>query len=238
MICKKIFNKTCLQSMLAVSMLLLVSSCARKIHITHNSFANIRSIPQGFAFNSSFAVETINKETPMLAQEIAQKIGHILENKGYVIKDDTHADYYLIFDYDMEQSKKTVNVEKYIPGETITSYGSVLSNGKAKIYEGQTHTPGSFVYVPEVHTFFTKSITIQVFDAQSYRQQTKHEPLWQGSAVCCDEHDDLRDTLDYLLVTALKYFGRNTQKYIETTVSSDDKEVSTLRTELFSLPKN
>ena len=233
MISKIFLTRSSIKTIMAVSCLLLLTSCARQIHITHNSFANTRSIPQGFPMQTSFTVEPISNKDPMLCSEIAHKIEHILQNKGYCIEDELDTRYYVLFDYQMERSKKTVNVEKYIPGETITSYGSVFDRKGAKVYQEETLTAGKFVTVPEVRTFFTKSILIQVYDARSYREHTKSTPLWQGSAACCDENDDLRDALDYLLVISLKYFGKNTQKTIETTVSSDDENVTRLRTEIF-----
>lgn len=213
---------------------LLLSSCAHNIYISHNSFADTKAIPLGFPHFTSFTVEPLNHKDPMLSQEITTKIEHLLEKNGYIIEEEMHTHYYVLFDYHMEQFEKTVTVEKYVPGQTITSYGSVLSNGKAKLYQGQTQTAGSFVSVPEVHRFFNKTLTIQVYDAKEYRNDAHAKPVWKETAKCCDENDDLRDSLDYLLITAFEFFGRNTQKNIETIISSDDKDIVALRQELFN----
>lgn len=221
-------------SLILMVMALLLSSCAHNIYISHNSFADTKAIPLGFPHFTSFTVEPLNHKDPMMSQEITTKIEHLLEKNGYLVEEEMHAHYYVLFDYHMEQFDQTVTVEKYVPGQTITSYGSVLSNGKAKLYQGQTQTAGSFVSVPEVHRFFNKALTIQVYDAKEYRNDAHAKPVWKETASCCDENDDLRDSLDYLLITAFEFFGRNTQKNIETIISSDDKDVSELRQELFN----
>ena len=215
-------------------LLILLPACGHKICIKHNAYANTKHIPQGFPYFSSFTVETVNHDDPMLSQEITHKIEHMLQKNGYCIQHESKAHYYVLFDYHMKRTKKTIPVEKYIPGKTIISHGSELVNGRAKLYQEETQTPGSWIYVPEEHTFFTKSIIIQVYDAQHYRTGSKPTPIWQETANCCDENGDLRDSLDYLLVTAFKYFGKNTQKNIETTISSDDKDVAELRADVFN----
>lgn len=216
-----------------VILALMLTSCAHNIHISHNAYANSKAIPQGFKTNSSFAVGHVTGESSMLSQEVAHKIECILASKGHSVQSEKLADYKLVFDYDMTQSKKTVYVDEYIPGKTITTYGSTYDHGHTQLYEEKTQESGKIVSVPEVRTYFNKSLMLQVYDAQYSKAYHKQAPLWQGSAACSDQEDDLRDALDYLLVTAFKSFGRNTQKNLEITVSSDDKDVAVLRSELF-----
>ena len=224
----------CIRSFSSLALTLLLTSCAHTIYINHNAFANIKEIPTGFSPLSSFAVKPISQKDTMLNQEIADKIEHILSHHGYSIKDDLHADYYLLFDYHMNRAERTIHVGKYIPGQTITSYGSSIHHGKAKFYTNETETPGTYAYIPETHVVFTKSITITVYARQEYIDSKNAHALWQETAVSCDENDDLRDSIDYLLITAFKYFGKNTQKNLKTTISSNDKDVSSLRAAVFN----
>lgn len=212
---------------------LLLTSCAKKINISHMSYANKQTIPQGFPLGSSFVIESLHHENTMIEQDIAHKIELILQNKGYSTKESHQAQYCLLFNYRIQQTKKTADVVTYVPGKVINSYRSVVSNGNTKLYQDRIETPGKFVTVPEVHILFTKSVVIQIFDAQSFRQESAPRLIWQGSAQYCDENNDLRDALDYLLITSLRDLGIDTQKNILTTISSDDKEILQLHNQLF-----
>jgi len=212
---------------------LLLTSCAKKINISHMSYANKKAIPQGFPLGSSFVIESLDHENTMIEQDIAHKIELILQDKGYSIKESHLAQYCLLFNYRIQQTKRTEDVVTFVPGKVINSYRSAISNGNTKLYQDRIETPGKFVTVPEVHILFAKSIVIQIFNAQSYRQESAPRLIWQGSAQYCDENNDLRDVLNYLLITALRDIGIDTQKNVITTISSDDKEILQLHNQLF-----
>lgn len=226
-------NNSLVSIVVILALPLLLTSCAKKINVSHMSYANKKVIPRGFSLGSSFAIEALHHENTMIEQDIAHKIELILQNKGYSIKEYHQAQYCLLFNYQIQQTKRTEDVITYVPGKVIHSCRSVISNGNTKLYQDRIETPGKFVTVPEVRIFFTKSIVIQIFDAQSYRQESTPRLIWQGSAQYCDENNDLRDTLNYLLITSLRDFGIDTQKNIRTTISSDNKEVVQLQNQLF-----
>lgn len=214
--------------------LLILTGCPRQFNITHNAFANTRYIPHGFPIGCSFTVEPMNGvNDPMMNQEIKCKIEHILQNKGYIILQDRgQSQFYIVFDYRMESSKKTVDVTQYIPGETVTSHSRKLKPGHTTEYEDQTtYTQGKFVKIPKVCDFYGKSLFIQVYDTRNAHLT----PVWQGSAECNDRYEDLRDSLDYLLITSLRHFGYNTQKTIETSIYSDNEDVIKLRENIFHM---
>lgn len=207
--------------------LMLLTGCGRNLHITHNTFADTQNIPRGFPLNSSFYVSSSTEDKKLLTKEIVQKITWILEDKGYTVTDKETADYHLTFDTKMTQETGTRSVLTYIPGDVQTTTGCVLGQG-AVTYQEQTETPGKFVYVPEKYTYFSRKLSIHVYDLGQ-----ENEEVWQGSAFSDGESGDLRDIIDYLLVSSFKYFGKNTQKKIHTSISTKNKEVKALRENLF-----
>jgi len=208
---------------------LLLASCAKKINISHASFANKKAIPRGFPLGTSFAIKSLKKKNGMIEQDLTNKIELILQNKGYTVQNKSQAHYYLIFDYRIQETKKTEDIITFIPGKVVNSYRTIIRKGKTKLYQESLETPGKFVTVPEVHILFNKSLVIQIFKAEAYQQEDTSPLIWQGSAQYCDDNDDLRDTLNYLLIISLRDFGIDTQRNIETAIDSNDKEVLNLK---------
>lgn len=212
-----------------LGLVLFLPACFHKIQITTNTLANRSFIPQGFAKGASFFIKPLNTENKMLAQETSEKLEFVLKHKGYTITQDLEtADYYLIFSLSMSNSKSTIHVPKYVPGTIITD----LFRSSSKITSFDTYT-----YVPEEHTFYTKIMVIQVYDAKAYRETKKEEQVWEGTATTTSEVDDLRDATDYLLFTSFRYFGKNTQKQINTSIDYDAKEIKEFRKGIFPQPQ-
>lgn len=209
--------------------LILFCSCARQVSITSNSFADIQEIPYGFPDGCSFFILAAQNDNQMLSKEIAYKIEKIIEDKGYIISDAENADYYLIFTFGMTHSKATINTPKYIPGRTQTTTGSVYGCGGYAGYQEQTQTSGSVIYMPEEYIFFHRMLQINVYNAEQYRNTKQESQIWQGSACSTGESSDLRNIMDYLLITAFKHFGENTKKDVHTEMSSDNKEIKRFR---------
>jgi len=204
---------------LLLIIVLALPSCMKRVSISTNTFLNSRSIPDGFSPKSSFSIAPLKQSNNQLFEtEIENKIIKILQNKGYVVTDPDHADYYLIFDFGMTSSKQVVNVPKYVPGQSQTRSGNVYNGWKAANYNETSTSSGSIVYVPEEQTLFTRSLHLTVYDASLYKQKNQEEQVWQGSAASTGEDADLRDILDYLLVSVFKNFGKDSKKMINENV--------------------
>jgi hypothetical protein len=227
--------------------LMFFCSCARQISITSNAFADLQSIPYGFPMKSSFFIITGQNDyshltdqkiiigqndNPMLSKEVTHKIGKVLEEKGYLVDNIDNADYYLVFNFVMTSSKATMNVPLYIPGPTQTTQGNIYGYGGYVGYQQQTQTSGSYIYVPKEYVFFHRGLYLQVYDAKLCREKKQEAQLWQGSAISSGDSSNLRDIMNYLLITAFKYLGKNTQKDICANMSSNNKKVKKLRNSL------
>lgn len=233
----KLFSKSNLKKMLLGVVLVSLTACQR-IYITTNSFADTEAIPCGFPKGSSFSIGFVytnnelisNDIAEMISKEVNRKITKILQDQGLVItKDAASADYNLIFSFGMTSFTSTVSVPVYIPGQAQYTNGSVYGNGGYVQYNQQTQSSGSFIYVPKQCTYFNRSLVIQVYDARLFRENEQQKQLWNGLAISTGESCDIRDIIDYLLVTAFKHFGKSTQKNIETSMYRENKEVSKLK---------
>ncbi len=209
--------------LLSISILLL-SSCGKDtgMRITTNTFANKEIIPRGFKPNSTFSITAKQKGDQLFIQEVSQKIATLIKDQGFSVKTTGKADYDLIFSFGMEKSTHTRDVPVYVP-----DYGPwYYYNYYAPYRYGYGYR---VTYVPEEYTLFNKILLIEVYKNSS----GKKEPVWQGTAHSYEEDSDLRDAIDYLLVTIFKHFGRNTQKYINTRMEETNQDVQRLREEYF-----
>jgi len=211
-------------------LIILLSACGKRIHVTSNTFADTQIIPRGFPKYCTFYIEHDKK---LLSKEIAQKISWILEEKGYRIVDQAHADYYITFDAKLTSEKRVTNVAQWVPGEKQTTTGCVHGDKRHECqgtisYQEETETAGKIVYVPQEYIVFHRKLFVQAYD-------TAHkEQIWESSAISTGESDDLRDIIDYLLVTAFKQFGRSSHHKIESSLRTKDEEVTALRRDIFS----
>lgn len=217
--------KICKLILLNISIILLVS-CAREtgMRITTNTFANKEIIPDGFKKDATFSISAKQKNEQLFSQEVSKKIATILKDKGFTAKT-TSADYNLNFSFGMEKSIHTRDVPVYIP-----DYGPWHYRRRHFNY-GYNYR---IAYVPEEYTLFNKILLIEVYK----NNNGKKEPVWQGTAHSYEEDSDLRDAIDYLLVTIFKHFGHNTQKYVNTKMEENDKKVKRLRQEYFQPIEN
>ncbi len=209
--------------------ILLLPACGKQLRIKSNTFADAHVIPQGFPAGSAFSITPLQEDNRFLAKELTQKIGTILTQKGHHVTKTPFAQYHLEFSYDIRTATRTVTVPHYVSGPAQITQGTVCGTGGCMVYQEETQTPGALVYTQEEESYFITSLSIEVYDTQDVE-------IWQGSASTASDSNDLRDTLDYLLITAFKHFGKNTHKEIYNSVNYSNKEVDRLRKERVSLP--
>jgi hypothetical protein len=213
--------------------LAFLCSCTRHYSISVDTYADRQFIPNGFRAGSSFAIFPAKDENPMFSKEVSQKISQILQDRGYRVESVKKADYVLIFNSAMTSTTTQINVPRYIPGQTQTTSGSVYGNrGYGGSYSEKTQSSGTTVYVPQDYTFFTRGLAVYVYDAEMYRKHEKEEQVWSGLAISSGENSDLRQVIDYLLISVFSYFGDNTKKSVKIDMAEDNEKVHKLRSEL------
>ncbi len=220
--------------------LLASTSCSSRYYVSTDTFGDPQALPVGFSRGSSFAVLSKETENPLFVKEVGYKIENMLKRKGYLIKSESEADFILSFAFDSEVSTETVQVEKILPSTTekvktrfhpkdTSFHYNVNWDGKGNVaeslqYSEEKEKPGKTVYVPETRTYFTKNLSMKVYDGKLFRNSQSVE-VWNGSSMSKNSCDDLREMIDYFLVSAFRHFGRNTFKKVEVAISKDDEEV-------------
>lgn len=198
-------------------------SCVRKVDVTTNTFSDLTRIPQGFPSGSSFAILGLQENHPMLGKEVAFKISKILAESGYILTDQEHADYLIYFNFDLSSETRIVNVPHFIPGPTETTEKKVSSNnGEIVHYEEKKQGPGSIIFTPEERTLFTHQLQVLVKDQMN-------EEVWQGSAQAQGSRGDLREEMNYLLVSAFQFFGHNTGKNVSLRLDAKNPNIKWLQ---------
>jgi hypothetical protein len=204
------------------------------VYVSNNSYADMQTIPYGFPLGSSFYIELPEVgENALFAKEVVRKITTILRNKGYeVVRTVEAANYTLAFTIEMKSHTERVVVPHYVPGPVKTTRSKVLSwDGKWTDIVEETATSGHYVDVEEERIVFKKDFSIKVFDRVREEETDDEELVWNAAVSSSNGRNDLRAEIDYLLLSAFKHFGRNTQKKVYADVQSRD--VKALRRNYF-----
>jgi hypothetical protein len=232
------------ESLFLSLVLLLPGCCQRQIKISRSTFADTEQIIDGFSEHSSFILLPTSEENnnELLDKEVGKKIATVLKDNGYsTVKQVKDADYCLFYTYGMKSETRTINELKYIPGQTIITTGSAsgtyghLGNcGYYGQHQQQTQSSGTFVYLPEQYTFYSKFLTCRICDKINgtkppLKGKSEDTALWYGAVVNDDPNGDLRATLDFLIISLFDLFGENTQEINTITMYEKDRRVMSLR---------
>lgn len=209
----------------------LLSGCATYELKTNGFFDAAKGITS-ISSGSSFAV-ILNKDTENIIfdKEIKRKIEKLLVKNGYLVKTESEAQYYLIFNYCIDDGKTTTgSFPVYNPGQTTYSQGNIYgSKGGYATYSTTSQSSGYTTYIPISRTYFTRRLQIKVIESNKYKTSYDKEPIWIGDTFSSGKNSDLRQVIDYLLIANFKYFGKNTGKAMADEIIEDNKEVLGLR---------
>lgn len=208
-------------SLFLLVLVALMPGCMHRVYVSSNTYADREELPHGFPLGSTFTIKA--KASPshneMLSKEIKHKISNTLQELEYTVIKEGTPDYYLSFSYDMTAKTELVQVPVYVPGPSQTTLGTVHTHngyqGGAVQYQETTQTSGTWTYVDEERTTFTRSLSMQVNTKNPFTQAKESNQVWQGSAVSCGDTGDLREIVDYLMKSIFKNFGLNTNRVVE-----------------------
>ncbi|MBF5051205.1 hypothetical protein CLAVI_000843 [Candidatus Clavichlamydia salmonicola] len=202
---------------------ILLTSCS-SLSVYTSTFKDASVLPNGFHANSSFYVASAEDQYSLEHQELKEKIQVLLLSSGYRISEKSNADYHLNFKTITRQESRKISNIKYIPGLPSFKFGEMFTGNNAMRYQERQISTGSFVYVPTEITLFTYKLTVQVHSAKG----SAARPIWKGSAITVQENKSLRSSLNYLLASAFKHFGKNTGTEIIENVTSSNSKVKVL----------
>ena len=197
--------------------------CGTKSHfcVSVDTIVNKKALEKGsFNQGSSFCVKTDIKDTPLLSDEIQEKIERALVKKGFEVTNACDkAQYFLIFRYAMTSSSQTLHI-------TQPSSSFIDSSGCSAAV---SHTPevSGDVNVVAYH----RGIAIFVYDSKAIADK-KDGLVWQGTSVSTGFSNDLRYVSDYLLMPLFKYFGLSSNRILQFDIPEESKDIKEFKKEL------
>ena len=208
----------------------LLTSCASRYYVSTNAFVDSKVIPKGFSKGSSFAILAPKKDNALFSKEVTLKIESLLKERGYTVANQSHAKYLLSFDFSISSSTETVTVPLFIPGQTHSTQGSVYgSYGNFANFNQTTQSSGTTIFVPKTYVIFTRKLGITVYENKLLKWGKTDEPIWAGNSISSGQNGDLREVMNYLLVSAFKHFGVSTGKYVDNELKVGNKTVKKLK---------
>jgi len=155
-----------------------------------------------------------NAPNPFLEKEIGMKIQKLLNAKGYNTGTE-QTSYYLLFDYGID-SGRTVT-------DTIPIYHP---SGYYK--DPPFFAPGYTTYLPYSEVIYTRWLVLRLVDGRVYRSSQEVKPLWIGEVTSAGSSSDLRRVVNYMLIAAFEYFGKDTGRQVNEVIMEDDERVKLL----------
>ena len=192
-------KKLCL---IFVPFLLALGGCAEYYSVSVDGFAETTNpMPQNARI---FVVADPNSENPLFDKEIKAKIVKLLEARSFQPADDPAAEYRLTFHFGM-RSRLIEDVE-FVDGYGLMGRHNVIVNGG--------------YYAPYVRSIWDEMLRIKVFRGSTV--------IWVGEAVTSKYYADKRQAINYLLVGAFEFFGRNTGRQETVEIKEKDPRLAEL----------
>lgn len=203
--------------------LVFVSGCTT-YHIKVNGFSDpekgSRLVP-----GSIFVVENPKAENPIFEKEIKAKVLKLLEKQGYQISNFQDADYYLILAYGIGSGRNVIGALPFHrPGGTAT----METFGPSGMSQSTINLPGSTSFIPYNRTVYDRWLIIMVVDGKNFRNNNEISTLWYGEITSGGSNSDLREVIDYLLISGFDYFGVNTGKAVRVQMLQGDSRLQSL----------
>jgi hypothetical protein len=203
------------------------SGCASGVTVKTNGFLNQDYAAKPFGQESRFCVVTNTKaDNVLFDEEIGKKLERLIQLNGYRVAGRTDADFLVEYAYGVDKGRLvTDTIPEYRPGDVVYESGRYQLDGKDGTYSGYTTTAGYIAHVPVERMLYTRNLIIKV----KQNQNKDLKPVWIGESYSSGQSDDLRQSIDFLLVGTFKSFGKDTQNFQKTLISMEDAQIMLLR---------
>ena len=203
-------KKTCL--ILAVFSI-CVTGCTSGYRVRVNGFSELdRQITK----KASVYVSTDpNSQNPIFDKEIKGKIEELLRWYDYVPAPAAEkADYRLSFQVGMNSHKDSGFTPYYQP------YAGFSSG-----YRRDNYYFGHTIYVPYYDTYYEQRLVIKVFARDGAEDSDSGQVVWIGDAMISTNTEDIRRTVNYLLVACFEYLGADTTRQRSLVITEKDPRI-------------
>ncbi len=213
--------------MMLLSLVTLITGCSGKYHVAVNGFLDTARVSDIATGTRVGILVDDDSDNPIFRNEVSRKIETLLAAKGYTVSPPESADYQLSFQYGMDAGK-TVHSTRLVhdPPDIVTIR---RTNSKGGHSYSTIHVPGSTYYVPHSETVFGGWLVLHVYKTPTSQADSSEEkPIWIGEIVSSSASSDLREAINPMLIMAFDYFGKNTEKRIEESISKTDPRLKRL----------
>lgn len=220
--------KTAFKCLLTGLLALFISGCAANYAVVTNTYLDRTAPNPGIPAGASFAVLTNkNAPNPLFDNEVKSKIQNLLLGRGYRLVPEDQAQFFATYTYDISGKTAATTRPDIVSGPGIVQH--VYVNGSNQAYTIVSPSFSYVTYVTDYYNVYTARLFFKVLDAKAMRESGAQKVVWVGDTINESTNPDLRESIDYLLVATFKFFGTDTGRNREISLSADDKEVSNLR---------
>jgi len=189
---------------LAITFSLATLVACNNLALNTTAYVDHEVLPYGFCQGTCFAVVAADDSYTLLGKQIKKKLEEALVQRGFRLTAESDATYILTFSYQTEAKDKIVAVEK-----RPQNWSQLL----VAVCESLTEDSAPRQYVPETRTVYTSSLKLVAHERKEIPQE-KAMAVWEGwSATDDDRAWDMREVDDYLIKSALRYFGASSGKH-------------------------
>ncbi len=202
------------------SLLGLSCTAFRGYHLTLNGFAS-PDIPLRVSPDNTFALVTNpDAENEMFEKEVIRKTGLAMEQAGVKVLPREEADYLIMVTYGL-------GGERPVDSWDIDPVFDIMIFPDPRIFfRGFTFSPvrrGAYLHWMEVN----------VIESEPFDRDGTRSIVWLAQIACLSPSNDLRETVDAMLVGAMEIFGTDTGR-----AESEVIEPWDARLDIFRQPDN
>jgi hypothetical protein len=172
---------------------------------------------------SVHVVKALHPADESIENEIAGKLYILLDESGLREAAEGSSDLLVHFSYNVDSG--TVIVEER-PGAPVTASGSAFSSGPSGYSYGSYDSPSAETYVPYSRTVYTRTLSLRAF---SRGDGAADEEAWVARVTSSGAGRDPRTPIDYMLLAAFEYFGKDASAPVTVVIQSTDPRLKTLR---------
>lgn len=206
------------------SVILLLSGCTH-YDVRVNGYMETSKRSDVKPDASVTVIDDVKAVNSIQEKEVKTKIEKLLKEKGYKKGTIQDSDYYLLFGYGIGKGRTVSgSLPLYQPGgtATVTSFGTYGSSTST------VQLPGTTTFIPYSETVYSRWLLLKLIDGKHYRETNEAIDVWVGDVTSTGSNSDIREVIDYLLISAFDHFCENTGKQVKETIMDGDERVKNL----------
>jgi len=183
-----------------VGMVLALSGCAESYRVYVNGYAKVaEQIPSNARIYVAIDPDSSN---PLFDNEIKVKLVKLLADRGYQPIDDPKNEYRMTFNFRI--------------GSHVEEDVEFVSGGYSMVGRHRAFAAGGY-YAPYYRTEWDLMMQLKLYKGETV--------VWVGETVTSKYYADKRKAVDYLVVAALEYFGKDTGSKQLLTINEKDPRI-------------